>query len=330
MSDMNDVPHRIPSTPVRFMDQLRASIRARNLAYKTEKTYCFWIKRYIRYHQLKQPKDMGPGHVEQFLHHLAVVENVNVNTQKTALNALAFLYNKFLDRPLGKLNISQAKSKRRVPVVFSHQEAVSVISHLKSPWKLIAEIMYGAGLLTSEAISLRIKDIDFDQRIIIVRFGKGGKDRRTLLPENLTNKLKEQVKSTSDLHQSDLVNGYGEVYMPFALARKYPSAAKSLAWQYLFPSSNLSKDPRSEAIRRHHVMDRSLQRNVKKSIEQCSIAKHANCHTFRHSFATRLLEQGNDIRTVQELLGHSDVKTTEIYTHVLNRGVLGVRSPLDH
>ncbi len=264
MNDINDIPPRIPASPVKFMDQVRSSIRARDMAYKTEKTYCLWIKRYIRYHRMKHPKAMGSGHVEQFLHHLVVVDNVTVNTQKTALNALAFLYNKFLD-----------------------------------------------------------------QHIITVRFGKGGKDRRTLLPENLTAKLGEQTQFVRDMHKVDLVNGYGEVYMPFALARKYPSATRSLAWQYLFPSVNLSKDPRSDAIRRHHVMDRSLQRNVKKSIVQCSIAKHANCHTFRHSFATRLLEQGNDIRTVQELLGHADVKTTEIYTHVLNRGVLGVRSPID-
>ncbi len=330
MSHINDIPPKIPSSPVRFMDQVRASIRVRNLAYKTEKTYCLWIKRYIRYHRMQHPKDMGPAHVEQFLHHLAVVENVNVNTQRTALNALAFLYNRFLEMPLGQLQITTAKSKRRVPVVFSHKEAVTVIQCLKQPWRTIAEIMYGAGLRTGEAVSLRVKDVDFDQKIIIVKFGKGGKDRRTLLPENLIERLREQINSVSQLHQSDLANGCGEVYMPFALAIKYPTAAKSLAWQYLFPSANLSRDPRSDAIRRHHVMDRSLQRNVRKSIELCGIAKHASCHTFRHSFATRLLEQGNDIRTVQELLGHSDVKTTEIYTHVLNRGVLGVRSPLDH
>ncbi len=282
MTDINDVPPPIPLAPVRFMDQFRSAIRARNLAYKTEKTYCLWIKRFIRYHRMNHPKNMGPVEVEQFLHHLAVVDNVSVNTQRTALNALVFLYDRFFNKPLGQLQLTRAKRHRRVPVVFSHKEAVGVISRLKHPWKLIAEIMYGAGLRTSEAISLRVKDLDFDQKIIMVRFGKGGKDRRTLLPEYLVDRLHEQIRFVAQLHKTDLANGYGEVYMPFALVKKYPSAAKSLAWQYLFPTANLSKDPRSDAIRRHHVIDRSLQRNVKNSIRLCGITKHANCHTFRH------------------------------------------------
>ena len=189
--------------------------------------------------------------------------------------------------------------------------------------------MYGGGLRTSEAISLRVKDIDFDQQMIIVRSGKGNKDRRTILPESLIDQLHEQIITVMRLHESDLQNGYGEVAMPDALARKYPSAATELAWQFLFPSYKYSRDPRSGIERIHHVYDRSLQRNVKNAIRSCRIPKHANCHTFRHSFATRLLEQGNDIRTVQELLGHSSVETTEIYTHVLHKGVLGVRSPVD-
>ncbi len=189
--------------------------------------------------------------------------------------------------------------------------------------------MYGSGLRTSEAISLRVKDIDFDQQMIVVRSGKGNKDRRTILPETVIEELHEQIISVMRLHESDLKNGYGEVAMPNALARKYPSAATELAWQFLFPSHKYSRDPRSGIERRHHVYDRSLQRNVKNSIKACGIPKHANCHTFRHSFATRLLEQGNDIRTVQELLGHASVETTEIYTHVLHKGVLGVRSPVD-
>ena len=330
MVDMNDVRGVLPAKPVKFMHQLRAFIRARNLAYSTENTYCLWVRRYIFYHQKQHPKHMGIVEVEKFLHHLAIVENCSVSTQKIALNALAFLYNQFLKKPLGdNVFITKAKVKRRVPVVFSHNEASAVIARLSHPWQLIASIMYGGGLRTSEAISLRVKDIDFDQQMIIVRSGKGNKDRRTILPESLIDQLHEQIITVMRLHESDLANGYGEVYMPNALARKYPSAARELAWQFLFPSFKYSRDPRSGIERRHHVYDRSLQRNVKNSIRACHIPKQANCHTFRHSFATRLLEQGNDIRTVQELLGHSNVETTEIYTHVLHKGVLGVRSPVD-
>lgn len=329
MNDMDDIRKPVPATPHKFMDHLRVFIRARNLAYKTEKTYCFWIKRYIKYHRLKHPKQMSSQHVEQFLHHLAVIENVSVGTQKVALNSLAFLYNQFLEQPLGKLMITAAKPSRRVPVVFSHSQAMRVISELSHPWKLMTQVMYGAGLRTSEIVSLRVKDIDFDQKMIVIRFGKGGKDRRTVLPERIKHNLQSQISGVARIHKEDIKQGYGEVYMPNALARKYPAAARSLAWQYVFPSVKLSRDPRSGIIRRHHVMDRSLQRNVKRAIHKAQIIKHASCHTFRHSFATRLLEQGNDIRTVQELLGHADVKTTEIYTHVLHKGVLGVRSPVD-
>lgn len=329
MDVMDDVRGAAPRNPVKFMDQLRLFIRGRNLAYATEKTYCLWVKRYIRFHRLKHPKDMSEMHVEQFLHHLAVVRHVSPNTQKIALNALAFLYSKFLDRPLLHLQITAARGSRRIPVVFSHEEAMAVINLLSIPWKLLAELMYGAGLRTSEAIGLRVKDIDFDQDMIIVRFGKGAKDRRTVLPNSVKLGLKQQISNAAQMHEADLANGYGEVYMPNALARKYPSAAKSFAWQYVFPSTKLSLDPRADLLRRHHVSDRALQRNVKAAIYRAKIPKHASCHTFRHSFATRLLEGGNDIRTVQELLGHTDVATTEIYTHVLHKGVLGVNSPVD-
>ncbi len=329
MKDMDDVRRPLPANPEKFLDKMRAFIRSKNLSYRTEKTYIYWVKRYIKYHRLKHPETMHAGHVEQFLHHLAIVENVASNTQRAGLNALAFLYNQFLESPLGDLNITRARSTRRVPVVFSHKEAIEVIKYLSFPWKTIAEIMYGSGLRISEAIGLRVKDIDFDQMMIIVRQGKGGKDRRTVLPEIVIPQLKEQITAVLRIHRSDLEMGYGEVYLPGALARKYPSAAKDPAWQYIFPSVKLSRDPRANKIRRHHVLDRSLQRRVKQAIRTAGIPKHANCHTFRHSFATRLLEQGNDIRTVQELLGHSNVSTTEIYTHVLNRGVLGVRSPVD-
>jgi integron integrase len=329
MNTIDDIRQNLPAQPQKFMHRLRADIRAKNLAYKTEKTYTHWIKRYIRFHNMTQPEKMGAQHVEQFLHHLAVVENVSVSTQKTALNSLAYCYNQFLKLPLGKLNITHAKVSQRVPVVFSHKEALAIIDGLLPPWKLIAKIMYGSGLRTSEVISLRVKDIDFDQDMILVRSGKGGKDRRTVLSDSIQSELHEQILHTAKLHEADLANGFGEVYLPNALHKKYPSAAKELAWQYVFPSFRLSVDPRSKILRRHHVNDRTLQKNVKKAILKARITKHASCHTFRHSFATKLLEQGNDIRTVQELLGHADVKTTEIYTHVLHKGVLGVRSPID-
>ncbi len=329
MGTMDDVPRPVPGQPVRFMDQLRVFMRARNLAYKTEQTYCFWIKRYIRHHRLQHPDAMGVEHVEEFLHHLAVVRCVSPNTQRVALNSLVFLYAKFLDRPLDRINITPARGARRIPVVFSHDEATAIISRLRHPWRLLCELMYGSGLRVGESVKLRVKDIDFDQQMIIVRFGKGGRDRRTLLPSTVFSQLKNQIEQVAETHKSDTLNGLGEVYMPNALARKYPSAARSLAWQFLFPSAKLSFDPRARVMRRHHVTDRSVQRNVKQAIYAAKIPKHANCHTFRHSFATRLLEQGNDIRTVQELLGHSDVSTTEIYPHVLHKGILGVRSPID-
>ena len=329
MNDMDDIPNNLPARPIKFMHKIRADLRARNYAFKTEKTYTHWIKRYIRYHNMTPPSKMGDMHVEQFLHHLSVVARVSASTQKTALNSLAYLYNKFLDQPLGKLNITHAKVSQKVPVVFSHKEAIKIIDSLLPPWNLMSKIMYGSGLRTSEVIGLRIKDIDFDRDMIVVRSGKGGKDRRTVLPDSIVEEMYEQINHTAKLHAVDLANGFGSVYMPNALNKKYPSAAKELAWQYLFPSYKLSVDPRSKIIRRHHAHDRTLQKNVKKAIQIVQIPKHASCHTFRHSFATNLLEKGNDIRTVQELLGHADVKTTEIYTHVLHKGVLGVKSPID-
>ncbi|NNC98422.1 MAG: integron integrase [Gammaproteobacteria bacterium] len=326
---MDNVRHVLPKTPSKFMHRLRAFIRAKNLAYKTEQTYCFWIKRYIFFHHRQNPQELTPQHVEQFLHSLAVVDNVSVGTQKIALNALAFLYNQFLKQPLGQIHITKAKVHKRIPTVFSHKEAIAIIQALTDPWKLLANLMYGSGLRTSEAIKLRVKDLDFDNQIILIRSGKGDKDRRSILPDSLYPELKQQINLVIKVHHKDLHDGYGSVYMPKALNRKYKNGAKELAWQYLFPSESLSRDPRSGIIRRHHVHERSLQRNVKKAIQAAHVTKHASCHTFRHSFATRLLEQGNDIRTVQELLGHADVKTTEIYTHVLHKGVLGVKSPVD-
>jgi integron integrase len=319
----------IPNGSKRFMHRLRASIRARNLAFKTEKTYCQWIKRYIKYHRLQRPEKMGPLHVEQFLHHLAVVEDCSVSTQRTALNSLAFLYNQFLAQPLGQLSYTPSRAPTKVPSVFSKREAALVLSHLPCPFQLAASLMYGAGFRTNEVTSLRIQDIDFDLHTILVRNGKGGKQRRTLLPDKLVPALENQIFTVNALHQSDLQNGFGEAYTHGAHNRQSKLQARSLGWQYLFPSGKLMFDQVSKSLRRHHFSDRSLQRHVKRAISRSGVTKQASCHTFRHSFATHLLEQGTNIRVVQELLGHADVSTTEIYTHVLHRGILSTNSPLD-
>ena len=268
---------------------------------------------------------MGAFEVEVFLADLAIKRHSSPSTQKTALNALSCLYKQFLGVDLGQLNFQYAQVTRNIPVVFSHHEASSVIKSLSDPYKLKAQLMYGAGLRISECCRLRVQDIDFEMNMIVIRKSKGNKDRTTLLPKVTTDRLRQQIELVKNLHQTDLNNGYGEVYLPYALARKYPNAPKELAWQYIFPSSNLSTDPRSTVKRRHHIVDRTVQRNVKRAIFSAGINKKSGCH----SFATRLLENGYDIRTIQQLLGHSDVKTTEIYTHVTKQGGLGVKSPVD-
>ncbi len=324
-----DVPPPVPEQPVRFTDQLRSFIRARNLAYKTEKTYLFWILRFIRFHNRQHPKVMGAVEVEAFLSHLAVQQHASVNTQRTALNALVFLYREFLGQDLGTLSFGQAKGRRRIPTVFSNDEACAVIARLDAEYKLMAQLMYGSGLRISECIRLRVKDVDFSMNVLNVRDGKGGKDRVTVLPTSLRPMLVQQIGFVKALHQKDLARGCGEVYLPHALARKYPNAPRETAWQFLFPAGILSIDPRGGVRRRHHVMDRTVQKVIKQAIRESGVAKQASCHTFRHSFATRLLESGYDLRTIQELLGHADVKTTEIYTHVVKQGAPGVVSPLD-
>jgi len=326
---MDDIPTPIPAKPIKFLDQLRQFIRAQNKAYKTEKTYIHWVTRFIRFHHKRHPADMGADELEQFLDHLSLHEHVSKNTQKTALNALIFLYRQFLKIELRKLKYNYASAPTPIPVVFTHKEAQSVIAGLRAPYKLKAQLMYGSGLRISECLRLRVKDLDFGMNVIIVRSGKGEKDRVTLLPEKLIKELRQQIAFVELTHQRDLANGVGEVYLPNALSRKFPNAPYQIAWQYLFPAINLSTDPRSGKERRHHVMDSTLQKAVRMSIRNCKIHKKCGSHTFRHSFATRLLENGYDIRTIQELLGHSDVKTTEIYTHVVKHGGMGVRSPID-
>lgn len=329
MQIFDDIPVAVDSGSSKFITSLRIFIRNKNLAWATEKTYVMWIKRYIYFHNKRHPAEMGELEIEAYLNHLVVRQNVAPATQAVALNALVFLYRQYLGRELAPLSYQPAKQKRKLPVVFSHAEAVQVLSCLKGSYFLMASLMYGSGLRVMECCRLRIKDIDFGMNEIVVRSGKGNRDRRSLLPESLVPLLKSQIDKTVALHQQDLRDGYGEVWMPYLLAKKYPSAAVQTPWQFLFPSIRIGIDPRSNVQRRHHVHTRSIQKAVSLAVKQSGVLKHANCHTFRHSFATRLLERGYDLRTIQELLGHSDISTTEIYTHVLNKGGRGVISPVD-
>ncbi|WP_445365043.1 integron integrase [Microbulbifer sp. ANSA001] len=311
------------------MDILRQHIRKQGLSYRTEQTYTHWIKRFIHFNRLKHPAGMGPAEVETFLTHLAAHDLCASNAQRVALNAIAYLYKQFLGKDIPDLDFTIAKRQRRLPVVYSREEVATVLSHLQRVFRLQIELMYGSGLRSAELLSLRIKDVDFGSNNIFVRGGKGNKDRTTLLPQGIIQDLQRQVKYVSLLHQQDLLTGYGLVYLPDALDRKYPRAAKQLAWQYLFPANTISKCPRSGIYRRHHIHSSTLTRQVNSAVRKAGINKPARCHAFRHSFATHLLKAGYDLRTIQELLGHSDINTTEIDTHVVNHGNKGVLSPSD-
>ena len=316
--------------PQRLLDQVGDVIRRKHYSIRTEATYIDWIRRYILFHGKKHPRQMGAAEIERFLTHLAVQGRVAASTQNQALCALVFLYKHVLGTEInGKINAERAKRPKRLPVVLSRPEVDRLMDHLRGVYWLMAGLLYGAGLRLMECVRLRVKDVDFDQHHIVVRAGKGNKDRVTLLPEQLVPDLKIQIHYAKGLHENDLCRGCGSVYLPNALARKYPNAAKSLAWQYVFPSTKLSKDPKSNEIRRHHLDESCLQKAVKAARRKAGINKPVTPHTLRHSFATHLLEGGYDIRTVQELLGHNDVSTTMIYTHVLRRGPGGVRSPMD-
>lgn len=326
---MDDIPVSVASGAKKFIPKLRLFIRKKGLAYSTEKTYVHWIIYYIRFHKMNHPKDMGAIEVDAFLSYLAVERHVSPATQRTALNALVFMYKQFLNIELGELQFSYAKSKKRIPVVLSHEEALLLINNMSGIYQLMSKIMYGCGLRLMECCRLRIQDIDFSMNQIVVRESKGNKQRTTVLPESLLEPLKQQIANTKKIHEYDLNRGYGKVYLPFALSRKYKNAESEFKWQYLFPASNVAKDPRDGKIKRHHIHESWVQKNVRKSVRESGILKRATSHTFRHSFATRLLEHGYDLRTIQELLGHSDVSTTEIYTHVVKRGGRGVKSPVD-
>ena len=313
----------------KFMDQVRGTIRALHYSRKTEHAYCYWIRAFIRYHRYRHPRDMEARHVTQFLTFLAVERRVSASTQNQALNAIVFLYRRVLDQPLERIEgVVRAKRSERIPVVFSRDEVRMIFRHLNPPYRSMAGLMYGSGLRLMETLRLRIKDVDFERLAILVRQGKGGKDRVTLLPESLLDTLHRAIRRVEGLHRQDIDEGFGEVQMPCALARKYPGESRSLHWQFLFAAERRSVDPVTGREMRHHVFETSMQRAMKAAIRRAGIRKLASCHTLRHSFATHLLEDGYDIRTVQELLGHKDVKTTQIYTHVLNRGGSAVRSPL--
>ncbi len=315
----------------KLLDQVRAVLRTRHYSYRTEKTYIEWILQYIRFHDIKHPKEMGAAEVEAFLTHLAVERTVAASTQNQALAALLFLYREVLSVDLPWLEkFTPAKKSSHIPVVLTKAEVKIITSQLKETNWLIANLLYGAGLRLQEALRLRVKDLDFGFKQIVVRDGKGGKDRFTVLPTKLIEPLQKQLVMAEKLHEQDLQRGLGRVEMPFALARKYPNAEKEWCWQFVFPSKSLSINPRTNQTGRHHVSPSSLQKAFKEALRKSRIPKNASPHTLRHSFATHLLQDGYDIRTVQDLLGHKELSTTMIYTHVLQQNKLGVKSPADY
>ena len=314
----------------RLLDQVRAAIRTRGYSIRTEQAYVDWIRRYILFHGKRHPDEMGKIEIEAFLTHLAVNRNVAPSTQNQAFSALLFLYRHVLDRDLPWLDsVTRAKKPARLPVVLTPGEVELLLKRLSGVKWLMASLLYGSGLRLIECLRLRVHDIEFERKQIMVRNGKGGKDRVTVLPEPVEGALRRQIERVRIIHEEDLSDGFGSVYLPFALERKYPNAAQAFGWQYLFPADKLSRDPRSGKTRRHHLGEKVLQRAVKQGLRDARISKPASCHSLRHSFATHLLERGQDIRTVQELLGHKDIRTTQIYTHVMGRGALGVKSPLE-
>lgn len=314
----------------KLLDQVRQQIRLRNYSIRTERVCAEWIKRFIRFHAYRHPAEMGAAEIEAYLTHLAVKRDVSASTQNQALAALLFLYKQVLKQELPWLdNVVRAKRPQHMPVVLTRDEVQRVLARLSGvPW-LVASLLYGAGLRLTEALRLRVKDVEFSRREILVRDGKGQKDRVTVLPGTVIAALQEHLLKVKSLHERDLAEGFGRANLPYALARKYPNAAAEWGWQFAFPSVNRSEDPRGAGTFRHHIHEKTIQRHVREAVRQAGVIKPATPHTLRHCFATHLLEAGQDIRTVQELLGHADVKTTMIYTHVLNRGGLAVLSPLD-
>jgi len=319
-----------PPPSLRLLDKVRERIRLKHYSIRTEQAYVDWIKRFILFHGKRHPEDMGAPEIVAFLTDLAVERNVAAATQNLARSALLFLYREILVIGLPWLEgVQHAKRPSRLPVVLTRDEVRRVLDRFDGTHRLIGALLYGAGLRIMEGVRLRVKDVDFERREIVVRDGKGAKDRVTMLPRNALVRLRVHLREVRTLHERDLAEGFGAVYLPAALERKWRNAAREWGWQYVFPASTRSTDPRSGAVRRHHLSDQAFQRAMRQAVRDAGIVKPATPHSLRHSFATHLLESGYDIRTVQELLGHSDVSTTMIYTHVLNRGGRAVVSPLD-
>jgi len=328
---MESKPKFCPNPSLKLMEQVREVLRYHHYAYRTETSYCQWILRYIHFYGGKtHPKILNAKHVERFLSSLATKSKVSASTQKQALNALVFLYRGVLDRPLeGKIAHIRAKNRQKPPTVLTQEEVQRLLKKMSGTHALMAKLLYGAGLRLMECIRLRIQDIDFGQYKIFVRGGKGGKDRTTILPRQIEDVLKSHISEVIKLHQQDCGEGFGKVYIPEALARKFTKADGEARWQYVFPAKKRSLDPRSGRELRHHVLESGLQKAVKCAVDRSEIYKRAGCHTLRHSFATHMLENGINIRVLQTLMGHADVKTTEIYTHVMRHDIEKLQSPLD-
>ncbi|AUM13316.1 integrase [Ketobacter alkanivorans] len=313
---------------MRILDQVRDAIRVRHYSIRTEDAYCYWVRRFIFFHGARNPQHFNDSHVNAFLSHLAITEKVSPSTQNQALNALLFLFKYVLEKPFSEeIEFTRAKQNRRLPVVLTQNEVQQLFAQLEGRYWLMAGLLYGSGLRLMECVRLRVKDIDLARSAIVVRDGKGAKDRVVTLDEQLLPHLRIHMAHVRNQHLQDLNRGGGEVYLPHALERKYPNANRTWMWQYVFPAAMESIDPRSGIKRRHHISEQLLQRAVKQAVQAAEIHKPATCHTLRHSFATHLLERGYDIRTVQEQLGHKDLKTTQIYTHILERGANAVKSP---
>ena len=326
---MENVPDHLESRP-RLLEQVRQTLRVLHYSLRTEQSYIYWIRFYIRFHKMRHPSELSEKDVEAFLTFLAVNRKVSPSTQNQALSAILFLYKRVLKMEIAWVeNVVRAKRKKYIPVVFSRDEVKHLLAQLGGTYWLLFSLIYGAGLRVSECTRLRVKDVDFHYKQLIIRDSKGEKDRVTVLPESLIDPLRSHLARVRELHETDLRHGYGDVHLPYALARKYPNADKQWYWQFVFPSRHICTDPQSGKMRRHHLYEKSLSRVMKRAMQRAKILKPASLHTLRHSFATHLLEDGYDIRTVQELLGHKDVKTTQIYTHVLQKGGRAVRSPLE-
>ncbi len=320
----------IITKPPRLLDQVRHALRTRHYSYATEKSYIGWIKHFIYFHNITHPKDLDEEAISRFLTYLAVQRKVSSSTQNQALCAIVFLYKEVLKKDIGDLNLIWAKKHKRIPVVLTREEVRALFKQLSGTYWIMAMLLYGAGLRLKEVLNLRVKDIDFNYNQIIIRDTKGREDRVVPLSQKVKAPLQQYLKKVKNLHNKDLREGFGSVYLPDALERKYPNAAQEWIWQYVFPAHYISTDPRSGIRRRHHLYDSVLQKVIKNAVRKAGIQKRGTCHTLRHSFATHLLEDGYDIRTIQELLGHKHLETTMIYTHVVKQGALGIKSPADN